>query len=341
MSSPIVYLVPNLEPLALSQGSTDVYEKEVIYVGKFAKDDLKFEVTPAALEHWRNNSALMLSRGVEIPWPVEHVANAEEVSKADTVAVSIKRDKQNRLALYYHLKPKTDEAKALALSSQCSIYSEPSYVDKLGNKYEHAITHIAFTNSPVIPGLENFKTKPLAASLVPNVEKKPMLATLAKAIGFTDEDIKDKSDDDLAKMIGDKYNAMATELAEANKPPEEKKDKPAPDVAASFVTMLGDNRTNKIRSLQAQGKISKPQADALVKEHCEPKVLALALSSKSKVDMFDTILKVLDTNQPIASMIGKTGPQAGLLQLSKGEQEPEESAPVRSAKRMVAAANKR
>jgi len=272
----IIYFCPTLEKFAASNESL-CYEKELIYQGSFEQGDLHFSVTPVILRHWDATIKEMLANGIKIPMPLEHTFDPEK-TRAFIENSEIKLNKKGKLALYGKVRFRDEEAAKLALSSDISIFVTGEIKDGNGNLYLRPIQHVAFTNYPVIPGLENFQA--IAASLVGEL---PMsgLSKLAQQLNLP---IKSEEE-----MIFSILNLI--------KP----KSELPPQLLASLEATFKDSRLTKLHALVDKGHITKATSDALEKNWCSKEALALSADAVPQTnDAFESLVKALEHNQALS-----------------------------------------
>lgn len=145
-----------------------VFEKEIVHVGKFTKDEgdqqITYDIKESWLSHWVNTFAEMSEAGVSIAVPVEHTADPEK--RRGTVLSMRKGLNDTGLpALFAKIRFRDQEAAKLAKESNVSIYVPRDYPNtKTGKKWQAPIAHVAITDNPVIADLGPFQA--IAASLV-------------------------------------------------------------------------------------------------------------------------------------------------------------------------------
>lgn len=135
------------------------FRKQVIYEGLHVKGaDDAFEIDLELLTHWRDQGNLMLSEGIKIPMPVvdefgRHIETKPELNRAYVESFELALDSVGRQSLYVLARFTDAEASKLLTRADVSLYS-PKSRDLAGRKWVRPITHIAWTNQPVITGLE-------------------------------------------------------------------------------------------------------------------------------------------------------------------------------------------
>lgn len=215
---------PKLEGFQLDTaggGKRRAYWKELIYCGRFQKGSLKFSVTPTthdpkrnifSLAHWEQTGRQMLQNGVGVPMPVEHTTDPTK-KRADIVEYASRPNSRGVMSLFGKVEFVDADAERDLKSAGVSIYVPTSQpvTDGLGRKYETPITHVAFTDYPVIPGLEKFA---IAASFIesdePDGDKKmSKIMDYASQLGLpTDGKDDDSIVDDIAAFVSQMKNDL-------------------------------------------------------------------------------------------------------------------------------------
>lgn len=156
------------QPLYLESGEWDglTFRKELIYEGAFLKRNSTthqpFKIDEKKLSHWETVGNQMIANGVTVPTPVKHT-DAPEAGRGKILRYEVDVNQKGKLALYGVTRFRDLEAAKMANSTDVSIFvpEKPVY-DGKGNEYIYPIRHVAYTDYPVIPGLEGFE--PIAAS---------------------------------------------------------------------------------------------------------------------------------------------------------------------------------
>jgi hypothetical protein len=358
----VVYCAPGLEPfkaLQLSEAGTDglTFEKELVYEGSFVKKNDKGEVEVAftvdepSLQHWHNTNSEMLSNGMHVYMPTLHTDDPEK-NRAELKGTRLGINAKGKKALYGRVKFADAEAAKLAANSDVSIFVPPNVHDGLGREYKRAIKHVAFTSTPVIPGLEKFQA--IAASFdfgnTGGTDMSSALLPVAQQLGIQAADQMD--DAQLTQAIVAQFNAlkgaqqpnpmnsaapvapqqqtlappsngvnpnnptmpMVAPAAPQLQPPQHKLH---PALAASFNTLLKENRTVKLDALVMGGHISKATRDKLEAQYCSDATLALSMDDANFSKQFDGLLDALKDNKAI-TLGEQTAAQT--LALSQGKQ---------------------
>lgn len=266
-----------------------LFEKELIYVGEFKKDGQVIKVTPQLIDHWVNESAIMMAHGFKIKLPVEHTFDPEK-NRGHVLSLYKKKDSKNRIGLFGKLKFLTEEDAKLAKSADVSIFQPPSY--EMGNGYTalKPITHVALTDYPVVPGLDEFQT--ISASFAGD-NKSMTILDLAAKLGIK---LEDGATDEQA---GEAILAMVAEMSK----PEPKPD-PAPnkELEVELSKLRSENRAAKIDALVSQCKITPAEAAEWKKSYA-----TLALSN---TDGFDVAFKLASARDPYTVPGPKTKSQS-------------------------------
>jgi len=320
-ASAMVFSSPD-EPFSATKG-TRKYRKELIHVGQFNTGRVRFAVDEALLLHWKRTFDQFAEHGIEVPVPVDHT-NDPEKCRGKVVNMEVARNRNGLPALFGFVEF-AEGAESLAATADVSVYVPPEFTDGEGRAYHRPIRHVALTNYPVIPGLDNFEA--IAASLV-NEGDDEMLKDLAKKLGIDLSD--DTSDTDAGtkivstvKSLRDKISGLEKQVADLKKTPDKKEDKEPVKIAASLVNMAKDLRNTKLDRLVEQGRITPAVCDKLKLQFTSDDALQLSLASEDgKDDAFDNVFAALSLNEPL-ELGEKTGAQGGDVgELLKAEKNP-------------------
>ena len=293
------------------------FEKEVVYVGDFAKWgadgklEYEFSVDEADIDNWVAQHDAQIAAGLEVVMPVEHTTNPK-ARAADAISLIKRVDSKGRLGLFVLGEFKDHEHKKALAKSQVSLFSPPAY--KHGSSaFRRPIRHIAFTDNPVIGGLDKLQT--IAASYV---QEKTEMRKLAESLGLTLSD--DLTDDQIRDQITAYHAELAARAAKTAPVVDPVKPAapatPATPIAASTVAstpdpiVLGlsrDNRRMKIQQLVSHRKATPAEATKLQERWAGE---SLSLSTESS-EAFDDIIASYADREPIRELSGsvKTGPQ--------------------------------
>jgi hypothetical protein len=153
------------------------FRKEVIKIGEYVvqgtgqQADEQFEVTSDVLARWVSNFRRMRDNGVKVPIPLGHDFGHDN-NRGWVTDLFVDGD-----SLVMACELFDQDVASLVARNDVSISAVPDFVDGKGKKYDYAITHVALTPIPLIPGLADFV--PIAASF--GKEKKMTLDL--KALG--------------------------------------------------------------------------------------------------------------------------------------------------------------
>ena len=314
---------PDCDTLELASATPNTYRKQVIYAGQFTKTEGKgvkqrFKVDKQLLLHWERIGNEMLTNNIGVPMPSLHT-DEPEAKRADIVRFEFGKDSKNRDALFVHfsfVSGLAPDTLAALKASDVSIFVPPEWTDGNNKKYDRPIRHVAFTNSPVIPGLD--PTTALAASFEENTNM--TMAELAQALGLQVEDGAD--DSAIGQAIIDAVTNLkkSSESGEEALPPSSDTQgaSPAPSaaptppvtketvtrefkpLAAGFVNMAIDSRQTKLDSLVSRGKITPAMSKKLAEQYATAEPVGLALSDDGTFsDGFDSLIETLELNQAI------------------------------------------
>lgn len=258
------------------------FRKEIIRIGEYEKDSVKFEVTALSLDNWVKQFRRMKRNGVKIPVPSVHDFEGDSDKNRGWVTDLFIEGE----SLFMVCDLIGEDSLLAAERADVSLYSPPEFVDGKGNNYERPIVHVAMTTHPVIPGMSKFV--PLVASL----ENKMDLSKLGKALKL--DLTKEKAEDQIVAA----FTAIGAELKKAKEKPTEKPTKPAPD--ATLLSLAADNRTMKLSQLVAAGKITPAVSDKLTTIYIGEEKAALILClQENRHSEFDALILALSENDPV------------------------------------------
>lgn len=301
-----------LEPL--------VYEKEVIYPDTFTKQDpvtgeiqQRFTVTENDIDHWVRVDGLQREAGLDVQMPVGHTEDPLSTA-AEVLSLYKKQDHKGRQGLFAKFKFKTEALAASLKDTKVSLFSPAEYHHN-GKVFPRPIRHIAFTNNPVVPDLGPTVIAASADSSIPKGSDEMKISELALQLGVKHGE--DLTDDGIAKAIITHVTELNDKLSKATKPV----DPPAGDVKASVDSALQKqvseltktNRKMRIDGLLASTKVDAAQAKTLVDTWCGD---TLSLSAESST-AFESMISILEKNQPLSLSGERTGGQGGTKQTVK------------------------
>lgn len=295
-----IFTQPDLDALTCSPTSPLEFEKQVIYVGSFTTHlpdgsvHQKFEVDESDIDNWVQQFSQMSADGVEVPMPVRHTTDPTQKAAKATKLIK-KPDSKGRMSLYVSGEfISLDRAKELK-ASQVSLHS-PKAIAVNGKSYQRPITHIAFTDYPSIPDLEQLK----ALSLSYDKPKELDLMTIkqyAEKLGITVAD--DMSDEEIEKAIEAHFKKPAQPPTEPSQ-----ETKSLSNDQQALLSMVKENRSMKIDQLAKEGRITPAVAKSFKKEFVE----ALSLDRQS-TDGFEATASALKEMPAVVSLGERSGSQ--------------------------------
>lgn len=317
------------------------YLKELIHTGDFAKYDkdgnveYTFSVDEDLINHWRDTIELMLADlGPDaIPMPLEHTRDPDK-NRAYIHGAVVGKNSKGKTALYGIVDFIDDDAERLAKSTNVSIHVPPSVTRSVDGKtktYIRPIAHVAFTNYPVIPGLDGFQT--ISASYVEDANLElgdndmGSLTNLAQRLGIPTDSADDETsieDKIVAVFISmrDRINAAderanaeddalsADDMVNQQVPLEQLPS----GVTASLSAQLAESRKTILGSLLGK-HITKPVYDKLVARYASPEAISLSLSDDAHNKEFNDMVDTLRLNKCVSTE-STTGRQS--ISLSDG-----------------------
>jgi hypothetical protein len=299
-----------------------LFEKQHAYPGQFSMPNgdsrVDFELTESDIKLIAEESQRYVANGNQCNLPTHHTEDVE-ANRGLVKKWYTKPDSKGRLGLFSLTEFRDAEAAKLAKTEQTSIYAPATTVDGTKKKYIRAVTHVALTGRPVIPGLDGFVA--IAASLVtrkliPTKGEAMLLKDLANTLGLklSEDVVADETKASQAivasfKTIQEeadaKVKASALELSEYKKLNPPKSDPIR--VSKPQLDMLQENRELKLSQLVEKGNILPCVKKSLEAIFCGQAALTLSLS-EGHDDNFKAIVEALKENDAI-KLSESTGPQ--------------------------------
>lgn len=327
-------LVPKTQPavsisaeIAGDTGPYRRFRKHLISVGAYVKEDqgYEFSVNRTDLQRWIDTFNEMKRNGVTVPMPDAHETFGEASHNLGYVEEMFMEGDD----LIGIVKLIGEDAIATAARADVSISVPPALVDGKGNRYEQPIEHVAFTPTPLIPGLDPFI--PLAASRRWREESVTMdWKVLEKGLG-----LKDLGDDNACEQITEAFKVRTKDMetAQASLKATEAKLKGA-DASLAEVRAKIKLEPEKLGpvTLDMARKTQATQLDMLVKaSKITPAVRdglhALFIGDKGERiqasaangthELFNNVISLFEKNDPV-KLGEQSGPQT-LLELSRKE----------------------
>ncbi|KKN74309.1 hypothetical protein LCGC14_0392480 [marine sediment metagenome] len=300
------------------------FKKEIIRDGTYTHPvhDWTLKVDESRRESWKQSADKMISNGVAIPIPISDNENHHEVTPQNTggYVVGLENDGESLYAICEMIGE--DAIKAVA-RNDVSVFIEQGFKDGKKRSYGEAITHVALTPTPIVPGMDGFIK--IAASLSsglthaaafsydmpakdkPDLELSKMDIELTALQELLDDDklTEDNVLDQLGQRLEDdaeKLTAKDTEIADL------KKDKPAPEPKLKLDPDVEDNLveagTQRLDSLVDQGRITPAVKEKLAAALIGPagNRNGFAMSRKisgSDKSMLNVVCEALAENNPV------------------------------------------
>ena len=277
------------------------YKKQVAHVGTFHKGEQKIKINSELIKSWSDTGNKMLELGIKVPVPLDDPKD-RHCNNPDNNRGFVLGWSYDDNSLYANIKLVDEDTKGLTEKYDVSLNAPFLFRDSLGNSYPDysAITHVALTERPVIPGLGAWKeiacsqfveSEKLEADVYIPLEEKEMNYDLfTTAIGKPIS-----SDQDILDYIAELQGKVTTIAAS----------QPAP-VDLKMVSVLSDNYSMKLDALVRESKISPAVKTKLISQFMTGS-LELSLS-RGEDSPLDAIIDALKDNA-VVSLSEKTGPQ--------------------------------
>lgn len=312
---------------------TQFFLKDMMSVGCYVhpKDGWKLNATRQRMDNWVANFKLMKSRGIDVPFVIDHREDAEALRG---YVVDMYRQDDTLYGLH-----KIIGEDAIALAERCknvSLLIEPNYKDGLGNTYNEAIIHNSIVQKPVVPGQGSFVK--IAASQDGSGSKEVPLLILKENIMLSKEELKELSillgmdekekgltEDTMlssvtsfVESIQDENQELTTKVEELEKTPVKNDNNQVKEVDADVLEDRAETAAEQIESLVGASKIT-PKVAASLKLTLigdKGKFNSFCLSrrlSNTPTSIVKAVVEALKENDPIK--LGEKTP-AQLMELS-------------------------
>lgn len=267
--------------------------KELAKAGLYQKNGEAVKLAAADLDAFAASFAKMREAGVKVPTPIGHT------TKPDANRGWVEDMYREGDSLMGVVEAVGEDAIALAARSDVSIYAERDFTDGKGTKYAQAITHVAYTTAPVIPGMAEFVALsadgPIQVPVFTLAQETTMDWTkIALAMGCND-----LTDANAAEKIPAFIAAQKAEITKATALSRDAKPTPAhPQVVA----LSAKNRKGELRRLLESGKVTKAVADKLDATFIgkDNGAIALDMADGGQGDaVFDQVVAAFAENNPV------------------------------------------
>ena len=281
-----------------------VFEKQIAYVDDFykASEDLEFSITEPLIDHWVCIQNKMKEAGMKVPMPSRHTEEAG-FKKAEVLSLSKRNDSQGRVGLFSKLKFDDSKAADDYKSSGVSIYVKSDVtVPTTKELLTYPITHVAFTDYPVLPGMDEFVKIAASMEAEPvftkdSFEKKgDEMDHVLKLADTLDIEVSDKEDatekiTTKFKELSDQIVSLSDEIKDLKKDPP-KKIEELPIISASMFNLDKENRDSKVENLLRDNFINPAQAKKLQEKYITKEVIACDFNSEQDSD-FNRVCEIL------------------------------------------------
>lgn len=163
----------------LDQKNPLLYEKECIYADDFAKLDssgegLAFAVRRNILEHWQTSLRNLRAAGIKSPLAKSHDTwDQPEDRLGEVVDAEVRENDKGLPSLFLRILFDDEKSRDIGLKGDVSIGSPDVWYDGKKRRWDYPLQHVASTNAPVVPGLEEWRK--IAASFAnPNTKVETM-----------------------------------------------------------------------------------------------------------------------------------------------------------------------
>lgn len=130
--------------------------KELCRTGDYKTDGTTHHITLEFFQNMINSFKERLAKGVEVPCPKGHNHDPEN-KRGRVLHLEIRPNKDAGYSLWGIIEFIDPQAKKLLQNSDVSIDSPEELVDGDGTTYRYALEHVAFTDYPVVAGMEGFQ----------------------------------------------------------------------------------------------------------------------------------------------------------------------------------------
>ena len=298
--------------LKLSNEDSDslVYEHELLVEGEYFKedDDLEFSLNAESLNKIAASSKAMMQAGNRSPLVFGHKG---QESLGVNLDFPVRKNSENKTALFVKTKFKNTEARDKALAEGVSAFIPPRFIDGKKRVFHRPIVHVAATPFPVIPGLKPWQSVE-ASYQADGKEFKFAFVGDDSVEGGSDPEVMgdyltefaEALELDISEMTTDDEKASAIkaailELMGTEEPEEEESEIPdiavdeSPSIAASFIRREKKSREKILDSLVLSGHLKPHMRDAM-HEHFidDDSLISLSLAriaetENPKEDSFD------------------------------------------------------
>ncbi|MDO4584992.1 MAG: hypothetical protein Q4D62_12915 [Planctomycetia bacterium] len=147
--------------------------KELLREGTFVSDGEEATIDEAFLSHIVDVFRLRQKKGIEVPCPLGHTIDPEK-KRGKVVYVELRPGENGKKSLWGVIEFIDQQAKDVLQHTDVSVGIPTETYDGDGQRHENALEHVAFTDYPVVAGMEKFqdvvfslKTEPIEMEELP------------------------------------------------------------------------------------------------------------------------------------------------------------------------------
>jgi len=321
---------------AMEQVGNKKYIKDAIHVGHYKHPNGSFdvEIDTARMDRWIDTFWKMQGNGVKVPVFADHNDDtaSERQSPSERTRGYVTDMFRKDDTLYYVQEFGSKESETMATTvDQVSINVDPEFVDGEDRKYGEAITHIAITPKPVVPGQSSFI--PMSLIRVEEEEQKEMdevLTKLKEAFGIES----DLTEENVVEVLTGEHSKLTAKIAEMTTARDtiqasldaERDQKPKDvTIEPEVLDVLSEATDAKLDNLVSMSRITPAVRDKfkaiIADEKVQPFMLSRTVSGTPK-SVVSQILDVLKDNEVVDTR-EKTGTQ--VLTMSQEQQDSEKA----------------
>ena len=168
--------------------------KELCRTGTYIAGGAEHVIDDAFLQHIVDTFFRRQAKGIEVPCPVGHCHDPEK-RRGQVRYVELRKNSEGGTSLYGIIEFVSAEAKKRLMPTSVSIEAPEIMEDGDGEKHHFGLEHVAFTDYPVVAGMEPFED--VVFSILNNTKKE---VTLSRKRRF---EIDDEEDERLSDELND------------------------------------------------------------------------------------------------------------------------------------------
>ena len=129
--------------------------KELCRTGVYETEGVEHNIEISFLKHIVDVFKKRQKKGIEVPCPIGHTHDPEK-KRGRVLFLELRKQKNGETSLYGIIEFVSEEAKKLLEHSDVSIDAPEQVCDGDGESHKFALDHVAFTDYPVVAGMEKF-----------------------------------------------------------------------------------------------------------------------------------------------------------------------------------------